>query len=62
MRDALKSFFAIPIAALYLVKRPNSGSKATSPPRAKPSLPMVPLASTIGNCDNPTLHVTLPNS
>jgi len=62
MRDALKSGFVKPTAALYLVRQPNAVSKAISPPKAKPSLPTHPVASTIGDDVSPMPPVTLPYS
>jgi hypothetical protein len=45
-----------------LVRQPNAVSKAISPPKAKPSLPMHPVASTIGDDVSPMPPVTLPYS
>lgn len=57
MREALKSGFTKPTPALYLMRDPDAVSNASSPPTEKPSLPIAPVASTIGAGVNPMLPV-----
>ncbi len=57
IKDALKSDFMKLRPALYLVRFPDILSKPSSPPKAKPSLPTTPVASTIGDCVRPMVPV-----